>query len=753
MASPSSATNATLAGNAGEQLTLQKIDIEGRLVGLLFKVKARQHYQNQSDETIEAVYTFPLAWGVSLLGMSVTLGDQHLHGVVVEKDHANRNYEKAIQDGDTPVMLEQSGDGLYTAHLGNLKQGEEAVIEIEYAQLLKFDQGSIRLAIPTTVAPRYGDPFATGGLAQPACVNTDAKASYPLSLHIALEGEVAKGTVTCPTHSVSMSVSESGTSITLARGGMLDRDFVLNIDSLQAYSFATCLHDENGYTVLASFCPDFPVAEASPLALKILVDCSGSMEGDSMFQARQGLREVCKLVTPADQLSLSRFGSDIHHTIKTLSSCTPAFIQQILMPAIEASDADMGGTELNKALLQTFRLKGAKESRRNADVLLITDGEVWDIEKTIQSAQQSRHRIFAVGVGSAPAESLLQHLAESTGGACELVTPNEDIVGAIVRMFRRMRAAVASDIAINWHGTPQWASPLPGALYPGETVHAFALFSAKPDQAPTLNWTGINPGQCAASALQATNEAALARLCGARQIKTAATKAEAIALALRYQLVTEDTNLFMVVERSEEEKALGLPRLKQISHMPPASHNTFDTVRFSRSSLFNPLSALSRSTSAQEFFSLEETPVYCRVSTPALTGSLTPSALMKLFDEVALKCLSLEEAAPQLAAANLDTPISNLIALIEENTHSQHQAWTIFLWWLSIYLLDQIALSRHANRLLTAALKNIDADTKTYFVEWLVQSLPDAQAESWGAVDIDDVFNQPDNLTGNLFNI
>ncbi|MGB4346963.1 MAG: hypothetical protein WBJ21_11265, partial [Burkholderiaceae bacterium] len=163
--------------------------------------------------------------------------------------------------------------------------------------------------------------------------------------------------------------------------------------------------------------------------------------------------------------------------------------------------------------------------------------------------------------------------------------------------------------------------------------------------------------------------------------------------------------------------------------------------------------ALSRSTSAQEFFSLEETPVYCRVSTPTLTGSLTPSALMKLFDEVALKCLSLEEAAPQFAAANLDTPISNLIALIEENTHSQHQAWTIFLWWLSIYLLDQIALSRHANRLLTAALKNIDADTKTYFVEWLVQSLPDAQAESWGAVDIDDVFNQPDNLTGNLFNI
>jgi Ca-activated chloride channel family protein len=59
--------------------------------------------------------------------------------------------------------------------------------------------------------------------------------------------------------------------------------------------------------------------------------------------------------------------------------------------------------------------------------LLITDGEVWDIEKVIKLAQKSGHRIFAIGVGSSPADSLLRQLAEDTGGACDLVGPFEDI--------------------------------------------------------------------------------------------------------------------------------------------------------------------------------------------------------------------------------------------------------------------------------------------------------------------------------------
>ena len=71
--------------------------------------------------------------------------------------------------------------------------------------------------------------------------------------------------------------------------------------------------------------------------------------------------------------------------------------------------------------------------------------------KILKAAVASQHRIFAVGVGSAPAECLLREMAEQTGGACEFVSPNEDVAAAIVRMFRRMRvAAIARKIHMDW---------------------------------------------------------------------------------------------------------------------------------------------------------------------------------------------------------------------------------------------------------------------------------------------------------------
>ena len=82
--------------------------------------------------------------------------------VVVEKKEAEGRYEKAIDRGDSAIMLERAGDGLCTLNLGNLMAGESATIRYRYAQLLRYEHGSVRIAVPTVIAPRYGDPAAAG---------------------------------------------------------------------------------------------------------------------------------------------------------------------------------------------------------------------------------------------------------------------------------------------------------------------------------------------------------------------------------------------------------------------------------------------------------------------------------------------------------------------------------------------------------------------------------------------------------------
>ena len=141
---------------------LTGVRADGRLDGVLFELTLRQTYRNTSDKVLEVVYTFPLPTRAVLLGFASELNGERKVGAVVGKPAAERRYEEALAQGDAPVMLEALGDGLHTANIGNLKPGDELSLEVRFAQALAFEQGRLRLAIPTTIAPRYGNAASAG---------------------------------------------------------------------------------------------------------------------------------------------------------------------------------------------------------------------------------------------------------------------------------------------------------------------------------------------------------------------------------------------------------------------------------------------------------------------------------------------------------------------------------------------------------------------------------------------------------------
>lgn len=376
-----------LKGTKGQPVLLQKVEIDANVEGLLFTVKARQFYKNTTNKNVETIYTFPLAWGCTLLGLSATIGGKSWQGTVLPKSEAEENYEKAIQDGDTPIMVEKSGEGLYTAHMGNLKPDEEAFIEIEYAQLLKIEDHQVRLSIPTTIAPRYGDPVKTGKLKKPTSVEASLGVSYPFSTTLTINGELAKGNISCPSHQTSIRFDNEKTLVSLSREGYLDRDLIILIEDVQDQCVFSLAEDGGEFPALFSFTPSITqetLALASEIELKILVDCSGSMVGDSIELARKGLNSLLPLLSSADKVSYSLFGSQPRRVIGKLTSASPEFKANSLEPAIDRTSADLGGTEMHEALTDTFKIT-TERSERPVNVLLITDGEVWDIENIIQS--------------------------------------------------------------------------------------------------------------------------------------------------------------------------------------------------------------------------------------------------------------------------------------------------------------------------------------------------------------------------------
>lgn len=558
-----------MTGTRGEKVALCDVAVRAVLTDLFSEVSITQTYRNDEAVNIEAVYTFPLALDAVLLALEVRLGERGLKGVVVEKKAAEERYEEAISAGDAAVMLEAIEPGLYTLNLGNLLPGESATITYRYALLYRWAGDQLRFFLPTTIAPRYG--------AMPLLPHQLPQASLTVenrfSLQVEISGSLGGAQFTCPSHAVTLAKSAGKVVLSLTQAkAVMDRDFILNLKAPNATrSFVMCGADGEGMAAVASFQPFFPgLRTPRPLNLAIVVDCSGSMQGDSIEQARQALGRMLEALKPEDKLNMIAFGN----ATKTLAD-KPLLCNKTNLARARAFarqlQADMGGTEIGAALAATYATLSGVDA---ADIFLVTDGEVGTWQPVVEQAQQTGHRIFTVGVGAAVSEAFVRGLAQATGGECELVSPTEGMAERVLRHFERMRAPKATRVALHW---PQGALDLNpgtiGALFEGDTVIASARFDQAAIAGEVVLEIETAEGDIARQALTLHAPAAagadalssVARLAAAMRLKTQAPEA-GLATALRYRLMSPWTNTLVIAERAEEQKAQELPALRQVPH-------------------------------------------------------------------------------------------------------------------------------------------------------------------------------------------
>jgi Ca-activated chloride channel homolog len=411
--------------------------------------------------------------------------------------------------------------------------------------------------------------------------------AYPFEIAITVLGNLAEGRVASPSHSVVLQRPVEATHVKLEQRGWLDRDFVLVIDELTGLAgqgVATMARYGAETVVLASFCPDAPTptacSPAAPLACKILVDCSGSMKGDSIDAAKRALQRVLKQFRPKERFSFSRFGTGVMHFAKHLIDANSKAIAAAF-DWVSSTEANMGGTNMFNALFSTFSL----EADACADVLLITDGEVWNAEDIVLAARRAGQRVFAVGIGSAPAESLLRKLAEDTGGACEFIAPNEDVELAVMCMFARMRQPRLTTPVVDWNSKPLWQTQLPNTLFGGDTVHAFASFTRPPADDVVLRYAGWEESGTYEARAPLTERSGagdtLARMAAFMRLRDF-EGAERNALALQYQLVTEDTSLVAVHQLQDADRAQSLPQTLHVGQMLATGWGGTGTARSGR---------------------------------------------------------------------------------------------------------------------------------------------------------------------------
>jgi Ca-activated chloride channel family protein len=331
-----------------------------------------------------------------------------------------------------------------------------------------------------------------------------------------------------------------------------------------------------------------PPAESSDADAKgrnfvMVLDCSGSMAGDSIDQAKEGIRLALSRLRPEDKFALIGFGStyECFHDV-----LLPANRKNInLAHEFVKNLSDMGGTEMMTALEAALGYSTIKDDgvALPIDVLLLTDGEAWGMESIAKVAQSGGHRIFTVGIGSAVAEDVVRTLADGTGGACELVTPNENMAQRIERHFLRMRQPRISSIELDYGQAAVWETRPQRAVFAGDSITVFALLSGKPPASvkAVLHYANEQAREYSIQLHEAeTLGEALIRVGAQSQLLSLEPNAR-MAWAVRYQLVSDETDYLITVVREADEKADASPELQVVPQMLAAGWGSSSSMRYS----------------------------------------------------------------------------------------------------------------------------------------------------------------------------
>lgn len=542
----------------GVSIALRGVEVDARILGLVAETQLNQRYRNDTSASLEVAYTFPLPVDGVLLDFEALLGGRTYRGTVMPRREAESQYEHAVEQGDAAFRLQKLRDGMYTATLGNLKPGEEVEIRLRYGETLRWQAGRLRYRLPTVIAPRYGQPTGMQPWQKPV---TDLNSVYPFALRIQVLGDLARAGFECTTHRIAFTAAEGATAITLQGQAWLDRDFVLDIQTGDIRSLGAIAEALGSTVALVNLLPPAVTApQPSGRDYVLLLDCSGSMAGDSIAHAKTGVALALKSLNPVDRFAVIGFGSS---TLAFDAELQPANRKNLgLANDFVDQLPDLGGTEMEAALELTLSYG------KTLDILLLTDGECWHLEGAAEKAKTQGSRIFTVGIGSAVAEDTVRMLADATGGACELLTPNEDMATRIAAHFDRMRQPRIMQTELVWGQTPAWTVESQHARFAGDSSLIWAELNETVGEIKAALQIENGPTITETIALTHSPQLAdsLVRLAAAARLPQLAGQ-EYLDWSLRYQLVTEETDYLITVERAEADKAGELPQLQVVPQM------------------------------------------------------------------------------------------------------------------------------------------------------------------------------------------
>ena len=191
-----------------------------------------------------------------------------------------------------------------------------------------------------------------------------------------------------------------------------------------------------------------------PVNLALVIDRSGSMEGEPLEYVKRACAHVVDLLTPEDVLSIVTFEETVEVLMPARRVTDPGLIKQHIARIVPGNTTNLfDGLYAGGAQLASVPLAGYVNR-----VLLLTDGEptagLKDFASIVAQVGELKARgvtVTALGFGPEYNEELMAGIARKSGGNYYFIARPEEIPGVFAREVEQALSITAKNARLTLH--------------------------------------------------------------------------------------------------------------------------------------------------------------------------------------------------------------------------------------------------------------------------------------------------------------
>lgn len=493
---------ATLPGDIKQvPVPLKHTSVEGNIDGYIASVDVTQQFHNPYASKIEAVYVFPLPQDAAVNEFVMTVGERRIRGIIRERKQAEQIYAQARAQGHVAALMTQERPNIFTQKVANIEPGKQIDINIRYFSTLRYDDGAYEFVFPMVVGPRFNPPATADGVGAVArgAHNTSGQSTevqylaprersgHDISLTVNINAGVDVEDVSSINHAIEdRIITECQRRVVLAaRDAIPNKDFVLRYQVAgDKIKTAMLTHaDEHGqYFTMMLYPPaKLESVQRSPMEMIFVLDCSGSMRGKPMAQAKAAVSHALQSLSERDTFQIIRFSNNASQLGAEPLIATPENKRRGL--SYLSSLNGTGGTHMIEGIKAA--LDFPHDEGRFRLVSFMTDGFIGNEQQILGTLHDKLgdSRIFSFGVGSSPNRFLMDRMAILGRGAVSYLSLNDNATEIMDRFNRRISHPAMTDLAIDWGNmevTDVYPQRLPDLIV-GRPVVVTGRYTGEPD--------------------------------------------------------------------------------------------------------------------------------------------------------------------------------------------------------------------------------------------------------------------------------